>query len=151
MMIKVFVQNEAGSNLKNYHDEKTLEYRQTKTVSRAYPYPYGFIVGTNASDGCNLDVFVITRRPLRTGQLCECEVIALMEQFEDGLDDHNVLARFTDETIAITDDVERVLTGFVLNVFSHVEGKQMSVGQFLGVVDAEAYVMAHQEPASAGG
>jgi len=67
--------------------------RKTKHVSRPYPYPYGFVVGTNASDGCNLDVFIVTNRALRTGELVECEVLALMEQFEDGVDDHNVLAK----------------------------------------------------------
>src|SRR5207244_1823392 len=82
--VKVFIQNEAGSNRKNCHDEKTLEYRETRIVSRPYPYPYGFILGTNANDGCNLDVFVITKRSLTTGSILECEAIGLMEQFEDG-------------------------------------------------------------------
>src|SRR6185436_3287032 len=130
MLIKVFVQNEAGSNRKNLHNEKSLEYKETKIVSRAYPYPYGFILGTNASDGCNLDVFVITKRPLQTGQICECETMALMEQFEDGVNDHNILARFADETVEVTDEVRAVLTDFVLNVFRHLQGKQISVGQF---------------------
>jgi inorganic pyrophosphatase len=88
MLIKVFIQNEAGSNRKNYHNEKTLEYRETRLVSCPYPYPYGFILGTDAKDGCNLDVFVITQRRLTTGQILECEVIGLMEQFEDGVEDH---------------------------------------------------------------
>jgi inorganic pyrophosphatase len=147
MLIEVFVQNEAGSNRKNYHDEKTLEYKETKLVSRAYPYPYGFILGTNASDGCNLDVFVVTNRPLRTGEVCECEVLALMEQFEDGLDDHNVLARLPDETVDVTIKVQEVLADFVLNVFRHIDGKRILVGQFRGVKDAEAHVMAHLERA----
>ena len=34
MRIKVFVQNEAGSSLKNYHDEKALAFRFVKHVSR---------------------------------------------------------------------------------------------------------------------
>ena len=146
MRIKVFIQNEAGSNRKNYHDEKTLQYKETKLVSRPYPYPYGFIVGTTTSDGCNLDVFVITNRPLRTGQLLECEVLALMEQFEDGVDDHNVLARLPDEAAYLTSDVQAVLTDFVMNVFRHVQGKRVRVGQFRSVEEAEAHVVAHQDP-----
>jgi hypothetical protein len=46
MRLRVFIQNEPGSNRKNYHDEKTLEYKSTKVLSRPYPFPYGFIVGT---------------------------------------------------------------------------------------------------------
>lgn len=145
MLIKVFIQNEARSNRKNYHNEKTLKYKETKLVSRAYPYPYGFILGTHANDGCNLDVFVITTRPLRTGQIIECELIALMEQFEDGVDDHNVLARCTDETVVVTNEIQVLLTDFVLNVFRHVEGKRISVGRFLGVQEAESHVMANLE------
>jgi inorganic pyrophosphatase len=145
MLLKVFVQNETGSNQKNLHDEKTLEYKATKIVSRPYPYPYGFILGTNASDGCNLDVFVITRRPLRTGQIVECEAIGLMEQFEDGVNDHNVLARLVDEAVEVTHEIQAVLTDFVLNVFRHVEGKRIGVGRFLTHHDAKEHVMAHLE------
>src|SRR5262245_46366735 len=123
MRIKVFIQNEAGSNRKNYHDEKTMESKETKLVSRPYPYQYGFIVGTTASDGCNLDVFVITNQPLRTGQLVECDVLALMEQFEDGVDDHNILATLPGEPVDLTSDFQAVLRDFVLNGFRDVPGK----------------------------
>jgi inorganic pyrophosphatase len=145
MLIKVFVQNEAGSNRKNLHNEKTLEYKETKIVSRPYPYPYGFIPGTDASDGCNLDVFVITKRALKTGQVVDCDVIALMEQFEDGLNDHNVLARLADENVEVTDEIQAVLTEFVLNVFRHIEGKRISVGRFLEAREAELHITAHLE------
>jgi len=147
MLINVFIQNEAGSYRKNYHNEKTLEYKETRLVSHAYPYPYGFILGTNANDGCNLDVFVITKKSLRTGQIIECEPIALMEQFEDGVDDHNVLARSTDETVVVTNEIQGLLTDFVLGVFRHVEGKQILVGKFLGVQEAESHVTANLEGA----
>jgi inorganic pyrophosphatase len=147
MLIKVFIQNEAGSNRKNLHNEKTLEYKETRIVSRPYPFPYGFILGTDASDGCNLDVFVITTRALKTGQVVACEVMALMEQFEDGLNDHNVLARLPDATGEVTDDIQAVLRDFVLNVFRHVEGKRISVGRFLGPAEAERHIVAHLERA----
>lgn len=142
MQIHVFVQNEAGSNRKNYHDEKTLDYKFTKIVSRAYPYPYGFIIGTTGSDGCNVDCFVITDRPLHTGQTVACEPIGLMEQIEDGVEDHNVLAKLPDENLRISPEVEAVLADFVSNVFRHVEGKRISAGRFLGIEQAEAHITA---------
>ena len=49
--MKVFIQNEAGSFVKHSHDEKTLERKREERVSGAYPFPYGFILGTTAEDG----------------------------------------------------------------------------------------------------
>ena len=141
MLIDVFVQNEAGSDLKNYHDEKTLEFKFAKRISHAYPYPYGFIIGTDSSDGCNVDCFVITKRVLRTGQTFTCEAIALMEQVEDGMADHNVLAKLPDENIELTPEIKTVLRDFVLNVFGHVAEKQISVGRFLDADSAAAYIV----------
>jgi inorganic pyrophosphatase len=145
MTIRVFVQNEAGSNRKNYHDEKTLEYRRSQVVSHAYPYPYGFIIGTDAGDGCNVDCFVITNQQLRTGQIVECEPLALMEQFEDGVEDHNVLARLQDEAVIMTEHVEQALTAHVLACFRHVDGKRMAVGRFRSAGDALSHIASHWE------
>lgn len=151
MTIRVFVQNEAGSNQKNYHDEKTLTLSHSRIVSHAYPFPYGFVIGTDAGDGCNVDCFVITDRPLRTGQIVECEPLGLMEQFEDGVEDHNVLARPLGEGWEVTRAVEVALTEHVLECFRHVEGKQMRVGRFLGGKDAEAHVVSHSGSEAAAG
>ncbi len=82
--MKVFIENEAGSNKKNLYDEQTFEFRQTLTVSRPYPFPYGFIIGTTSGDGDSIDCFVITEQKLKPGQIVECEPIGLMEQTEDG-------------------------------------------------------------------
>lgn len=107
MRIKVFVQNEAGSNLKNHHDEKTLTFEFSEHVSRPYPFPYGFLIGTTAQDGCNLDCYVVTGRQIRTGTIVECEPIGLMEQFEDGIEDHNVLAVPVGESAEVTETIQR--------------------------------------------
>src|SRR5215475_944160 len=120
MRISVFIQNQAGSDQKHYHDEKTLEWKRTATVSRPYPFPYGFVIGTTAPDGCNVDCYVITTRQLHTGQIVECEPIGLMEQIEDGAPDHNVLARLVDQPAETTPEVQKALTEHVLTVFRHV-------------------------------
>lgn len=146
MTIRVFVQNEAGSCRKNYHDEKTLSYRHSESIPHAYPFPYGFVIGTDAGDGGNVDCYVITNQKLKMGQIVECEPIALMEQFEDGIEDHNVLARLPDETVSITSDAEEALTRHVVACFQGA-GERVSVGRFLGNGDALAHIASHLEPA----
>src|SRR5262245_52639789 len=129
MTIRVFVQNEAGSARRNQHDEKTLRYLRSDSIPHAYPFPYGFVIGTDAGDGGNVDCYVITNRVLKTGQFVECDPIGLMEQFEDGIEDHNVLARLVDESASITNDIKEALTRHVHACFEGA-GERVSVGQF---------------------
>jgi inorganic pyrophosphatase len=133
----VFIENEAGSNLKNHHDERALTFQGSERVSRAYSFPYAFIIGTTNADGDCLDCFVITTRAIRTGEIVECEAIGLMEQTEDGLTDHNVLAKLVGEGADVTAEVQAALTDFVQNVFSHIPGKTIRVGDFAGAATAE--------------
>ncbi|MFN7982507.1 MAG: inorganic diphosphatase, partial [Vicinamibacterales bacterium] len=100
---------------------------------------------TSADDDCNVDCFVITHVPLRTGQVVECEVVGLMEQFEDGQVDHNVLARLRGSQSTADDDVQTTLQQFVTNVFAHVPNKHIEVGRFLGPEEAEAHITAHTD------
>jgi inorganic pyrophosphatase len=145
MTLKVFIQNEAGSSRKHYHDEKTLELKRVVDVSRPYPFPYGFILETTADDGWNVDCYVITEQRLTTGQIVECEPVGLMQQFEDGAEDHNVLAVLPGERATIDARIEDTLSAFSRNVFAHIPGKQMLVGPFLGPREAEAHVIAHRD------
>jgi inorganic pyrophosphatase len=145
MRISVFIQNEAGSNQKHYHDEKTLEWKRMARVSRPYPFPYGFVIGTTSADACNVDCFVITQHSLKTGQIVECDTIGLMEQIEDGQEDHNVLAQLHGESGVVDASVQAKLTDFVLHVFDHVDGKQIHVGRFLDADDAGAFVAARSD------
>jgi inorganic pyrophosphatase len=141
MTVRVFIQNEAGSDQKNYHDEKRLVWQGATTVSRPYPFPYGFIINTSADDGCNVDCFVLTDAPLRTGQVVECEVLGLMEQFEDGHVDHNVLARLPNSESTVDDVVRGRLEEFVTTVFSHIPGKRVVVGRFLELSAARTHLI----------
>lgn len=138
--MKVFIENEAGLDQKNIYNEKTLEYKKTYTVSRPYPYPYGFILETTSGDGDNLDCFVITHQKLKQGQVVECEIVGMMEQKEDGQEDHNVLARLPSEEVILDTVIQERLTDFVSHVFDHLPGKNVKVGDFLGKGEAEKYI-----------
>lgn len=134
--MKVFIENEAGFDQKNIYNEKTLEYKEAFTVSRKYPFPYGFILNTTSGDGDNLDCFIITKQKLKTGQIIECEPIGIMEQIEDNKEDHNILSVLLEENIILTEEIKNILTEFVLHVFDHRAGKTVRVGNFFGKEEA---------------
>jgi inorganic pyrophosphatase len=132
-MFEVFVQSEAGESVKRSYDEKSLEYLGTSPLSRTYPFPYGFVLNTTSEDGDNLDCFIITRRQLKHGTVVACEAAGLLEQLEDGLVDHNILAVLPDERHPLDATVEQMLRDFILHVFDHLPGKRIEVGRMLPV------------------
>ncbi len=71
-MIKICIEVEAGSCEKHQYHEKTLEYKGMRRASRPYPYPYGFILGTRAANGDNVDCYLIITEPLQSGRIVEC-------------------------------------------------------------------------------
>lgn len=143
--MKVFIQNEAGSFVKNYHDEKALKWKSAVRVSRPYPFPYGFILYTSAADGCNVDCFVLTKMSLRTGQIVECDPVGLMEQVENGEEDHNVLAGLPWEETPLDGAMKQRLSEFVTHVFDHVPERQIAVGRFWDKAVAVDYVSQHAD------
>ena len=144
--MKAFIQNEAGSFIKNLHNEKTLALTGTVRVSRAYPLPYGFILNTTGDDGLNVDCFVLTKTSLHTGQIVECDPVGLMEQIEDGKEDHNVLAVLRDEEERLDSKTKQDLVEFVSHVFDHLAAKTVRAGDFYGRDSAVDYIMQHKDP-----
>jgi len=138
--LRVFIENEAGSRRKNIYDERTLTYLRTVEVSRPYPFPYGFVIGTRSGDGDCVDCFVLTTGTLSSGTIIECNPIGLLEQVEDGEVDHKVLAVLVGERIALDDVVAASIKRFITEAFAHVPGKRMDIGRLLPRPAAEAYV-----------
>jgi inorganic pyrophosphatase len=137
--MRVLIENEAGSRRKNTYDERSLLWLKAEDVSAAYPFAYGFIVGTKAGDGDAADCFVLTARKLASGTITDCEPVGLLEQVEDGEVDHKVLAVLPGETFELS-QAEPALRAFVSGVFAHVPGKQMTIGRLLDRQAAEAYL-----------
>lgn len=138
--MRVLIESEAGSRRKNTYDERTLRLLGSAEVSAAYPFAYGFVIGTTAGDGDAADCFVVSGRPLRSGEQVDCEPLALLEQIEDGEVDHKLIAVAAGETARIDAALVARLRDFAASVFAHIPGKRMEIGRLLGREDAEKYL-----------
>ncbi|MGE0063349.1 MAG: inorganic diphosphatase [Xanthobacteraceae bacterium] len=138
--MQVFIENEAGAREKKTFDERSLQHLKTAPISAAYPFAYGFVIGTVSGDGDAVDCFVLTSRPLAFGATVACKPIGLLEQIEDGETDHKVIAVPEGEPEAIAPQQEAALRAFAGAVFAHVPGKTMTVGRLLGRDAAENYL-----------
>ena len=130
-MIKVFIQAEAGSRENAAYNEKTLEFKRVRQVARPYPYPYRFILNTHADDGENLDCYVITVKPLKTGAIVECEPIGLLEQHEGDELDHKILARLPGDTVETGPELLQELQSFIQAIFAAHPEIHVTVGPLL--------------------
>lgn len=130
--MKVFIENESGSNIKNLFNEETLEFRKSVQVSADYPFAYGFLLETKSGDGDNLDCFVLTKKPLKSREIVEVEPLGMFEEIEDDEEDPKILAVLPGETWEIDENLEQTFRDFSAKVFSHLPGKVKTLGRFLG-------------------
>jgi len=146
-MIQVLIQVEAGSRDKRLYNEKTREYRETRRVSQPYPYPYGFIVGTNAEDGDAVDCYLITKDFLKAGTIVECEPVGLLEQDEGGEIDHKVLAVLPGQDVEIGTALLNVLQDFIHSIFAAFPDVNVRVGPIQPREAALNYIREFQDNA----
>ena len=130
-MIKVLIQVEAGSRERNLYDEKTLEFKGKHQISRPFPYPYGFIIGTSAADGDCVDCYIITRDKLQAGSIVECEPVALLLQDEDGEVDHKILAALPSQDVVLGQELLQELQDFIYAIFANYPDMRVRVGPLL--------------------
>ena len=138
--ITVFIENEAGTDIKNHHNEVTLEHLGTERVGAIYPYPYGFVPGTLAPDDDAADCFVITTKHLTTGTRIECRPVALLEQTEGGITDHNVIAVPAGDNDPDLDQVRARIARFMEGFMAGVAERKSVPGRMLAADAAAAYL-----------
>ena len=146
----VFVENPQGATTKIHHDEEKLVPLFEEPVSWPYPYAYGFVVGVESGDGDCLDVFVISKDRIPSGTRLTCCAIALLEQWQNDDEDHDVIAVPNGEleqahTIDL-DEVRRKINKHMAEVFSHDPDRTIRVGEFLPASAAEALVRGNTLP-----
>ena len=144
-MIQAFIQVAAGSCDRNIYNERTLEYLETRPGSLPYPYPYGFIVGTSAEDGCCVDCYLITNEKLTPGTIVECEPVALLEQHEDEEIDHKILAVLPGQELTVHEDVLKEIEDFIYTAFAPYLEIKLHVGPSHSREAALAHIQASRE------
>ena len=140
IVLKVFIQNEAGSKIKNRHNEKTLEHLGSMALDEPYPFPYGFILDTKTDDGDNVDCYVFTQENLSTNTIVDCHPIGLLELFENGETDHKVIAVLPGEQFKAIDEALDSIRGFYESLSNPLKGKEFKVGDFLPVEEAMEFI-----------
>ena len=143
--IRVCIQVEAGSTESRRYNEKTLEYRGTRQVSRPYPYPYGFILETDAEDGDNVDCYLITHEKVTAGSIVECKPIGLLEQHEGEEIDHKILAALPGQEEVVNETLLQELQAFIYAIFARFPDINIRVGPLLPQEAALDYLRAHRE------
>lgn len=137
--MQVFIEQPGEKNKKNIFD-KNSGFFKTVSFHVTYPYPYGYIVDTLAPDGDELDCYVITDKKLEASSIIECRSIGMVEWFEDGEEDHKILAVIKGEKGTITKEVKEKLTDFASHFFDHTQGKKYQMGNFLDKRKAEELI-----------
>jgi len=121
--IRVYIEIEKGSNMKyeTCKDTKALVLDRVLPAPYVYPYPYGYIVDTRAADGDELDVLILTERPIPRDTLLDVYIVGvLIMEDEKGMDEKIlcVLPEDADRITGIDDvsvDIQERIHGFFTN------------------------------------
>jgi len=130
--MKVFIEQTCELNKKNVFDKETGEYSKTVDFHLTYPYAYGYILDTLASDGDELDCYIITDQKFAHSAVVECEPIGMVEYFEDEQADHKMCVVPVGEAGEVTEEVKKRLLEFDARYFESQPNKNTRVGDFLG-------------------
>lgn len=143
--MQVFIEQPGEKNSKNVFDKKTGVFIKTVPFHLTYPYPYGYILNTLAPDGDELDCYIITKQRFQTGSIIECEPVGMEEWFEDGEEDHKILAIIPGERFEVNDTVIEELRYFANHFFDSMLKKDYQLGQYLGKEKAEILIKKCEE------
>lgn len=140
IMIKVFIEQICEPNKKNIFDKKTGQLSKSVVTSITYPYPYGYILNTRASDGENLDCYIISNKQFEVSDVIECEPIGMVEWFENGEADHKIIATPINEKNKIDDVIKNKITDFANQFIALRFDKKYRLGKFYDKKQAKTLI-----------
>lgn len=145
--VNVYIEIERGSNLKYEfnHKTQTLELDRELPFPYTYPYAYGFIPGTRADDGDELDIVLVTSKLIKRGTTLQVCIMGVLEmEDEKGRDEKLVVIPFDEYTEDVVEDIFDMPQGvldtirwFFTNYKTDEEGKWSLVREFLSRRAAE--------------
>jgi inorganic pyrophosphatase len=136
--VKVYIEIEKHTNIKYEYDKslRTLVIDRILPYPYFYPYAYGFIPGTLAADGDDLDVLVISDYKLERNDVYMAYIVGvLVMEDEKGMDEKILCVLDEDrESIQDLDDIDagvlEDIEWFFSNYKSKTEGKWSRVDGF---------------------
>lgn len=137
--MRVFIEQSGEDNKKNIFDKNSGLFKSVP-FHLTYPYPYGYIVDTLASDGDELDCYIITNQKPEAGEIIECNPIGMVEWFEEGKEDHKILAVLKGESYKVTNQVKEKLTHFASHFYDNKPEKKYELGKFHDKIKAEELI-----------
>jgi inorganic pyrophosphatase len=92
--VEVIVETPAGSRTKYAWkpDKERFEARKVLPLGLSFPFDFGFIPATKASDGDPLDVCVLADAPLSVGSSVQCRVLGAFCVKTDGERNDRIVA-----------------------------------------------------------
>lgn len=144
--MKVFIEAERNSSIRTRYNEQSFELLHQFDVLKPYPFAYGFIPGTAVSVRDALDCFVITRKPIKTGETIECEPLDAFIQHENKEEDLKIIAVDFEEQSEydLARCVDEIQT-FILEIFKDSPQIKISFGPLLGKAKTSATINAARE------
>jgi len=136
--VRVYIEIEQNSNLKyeTCKETNTLMLDRVLPPPYVYPYPYGYIVGTRAADGDDLDIVVLTEKPVSKDTYLDVYIVGvLIMEDEKGMDE-KVLCVLREDADRITDigdvsaEIQERVSWFFSNYKTNTDGKWSKVSGY---------------------
>ncbi len=141
-LVNVVVETPRGSRNKFAYDKDLGVIRLKKILPPGmdFPYDFGFIPSTKASDGDPLDALLLMDEPAHPGTLMRCRLIGIIEgeQTEDGKSERNdrvlVVSEHSLQYASIKDakDLDKKLLKALENFFVNYHALDKATFKFLG-------------------
>ena len=137
--VTVFIEIEKDSNEKfEYnHETKTLELDRILESPYFYPYSYGFIPNTKAKDNDELDILIVTNKPILKGNFYEVFIVGVLVMEDENGMDEKVLCVLEEDYNKINDlsHIDDNIKKSIHSFFSNYKNK--SIGRWSKVYGFE--------------
>ena len=137
--VTVFIEIEKDSNEKfEYnHETKTLELDRILESPYFYPYSYGFIPNTKAKDNDELDILIVTNKPILKGNFYEVFIVGVLVMEDENGMDEKVLCVLEEDYDKINDlsHIDDNIKKSIHSFFSNYKNK--SIGRWSKVYGFE--------------
>lgn len=138
-LIVVYVEIPQFSNIKYEYNKDTnrLEIDRVLNPPFVYPYAYGFIPHTLAKDGDELDILILTSKPLQNDKYYQVHLIGALDMEDEKGTDEKILCVLPEDYEKIkdiddvSDEIKNEISYFFSNYKNNVKDKWSTVGSFM--------------------